>query len=59
MPGYQTRKFHLPIGTRQWKIRSLSDKQQYADPHGEALHAGICSAMTFSMSPIAPKCWRR
>lgn len=44
MPGYTTQKHHVRIGSRQWKIRSLSDTQQYADPNGEAKRAGICSA---------------
>ena len=44
MPGYATRKLDIFIGSRQWKIRSLSDLQQYADPDGQAKRAGICSA---------------
>lgn len=44
MPGYATRKLDVRVGARQWKIRALSDKQQYADPEGEAARAGICSA---------------
>lgn len=44
MPGYETRKLNVRIGSRDWKIRALSDKQQYFDPNGEAKRAGICSA---------------
>jgi Predicted methyltransferase len=44
MPGYSTRKLDVRIGSRYWKIRSLHDRQQYADPNGEAKRAGICSA---------------
>lgn len=44
MPGYATRKLNVRIGSRQWKIRSLHDKQQYADPDGEAQRVGISSA---------------
>lgn len=44
MPGYETKKVHVTIGSREWKIRSLKDKQQYADPNGEAKRVGICSA---------------
>lgn len=44
MPGYATRELDVRIGSRQWKIRSLSDNQQYADPSGDAERAGICSA---------------
>lgn len=44
MSGYATRKLNVRIGSRKWKIRALSDTQQYADPYGEAKRAGICSA---------------
>lgn len=44
MPGYETRKLNVSIGSRKWKIRALSNTQQYADPDGEAKLAGICSA---------------
>lgn len=44
MSGYETRKIHLRVGSREWKIRSLKDTQQYYDPQGEAKRAGICSA---------------
>ena len=44
MPGYATRELDVRVGSRQWKIRSLSDNQQYADPRGDAKRAGICSA---------------
>lgn len=44
MPGYATRKLSVDIGSRQWKIRALSDTRQYADPNGEAEQVGICSA---------------
>src|SRR5690625_5520486 len=44
MSGYATRKLNVRIGSREWKIRALSDTQQYADPYGEAKRAGICSA---------------
>lgn len=44
MPGYATRKLKVRVGPRQWKIRALSDTQQYADPGGQARRAGICSA---------------
>lgn len=44
MPGYDTRMLDVPVGAKRLKIRALSDKQQYADPQGEAERAGICSA---------------
>lgn len=44
MPGYETRKLSVCIGTDNYIIRALSDKQQYADPDGAAERAGISSA---------------
>ena len=44
MPGYQVKfETHL-LGTSHFEIRSLLDRQQYADPEGAALAAGISSA---------------
>lgn len=44
-PGYQTRQDHVAIrGADSLLIRSLLDRQQYADPHGEAAAIGIHSA---------------
>lgn len=44
MPGYQVKlETHL-LGSSHFEIRSLLDRQQYADPHGAALAAGISSA---------------
>ena len=44
MPGYQVKfETHL-LGTSHFKIRSLLDRQQYADPDGAAQAAGISSA---------------
>ncbi len=46
MPGYQTKQECVPIpGTRDLHIQSLLDRQQYADPFGEAEALGISSAM--------------
>lgn len=45
MPGYQTKQEHVPIpGTLDLIIQSLLDRQQYADPLGEAEALGISSA---------------
>lgn len=44
MPGYETRKLDVRIGSLQWKIRALSNHLQYADPDEQAKRAGICSA---------------
>lgn len=45
MPGYQTKQERIAIqGAHSLVIRSLLDKQQYADPLGEAEAMGISSA---------------
>lgn len=44
MPGYQVKlETHL-LGSSHFEIRSLLDRQQYADPDGAAQAAGISSA---------------
>lgn len=45
MPGYQTRQEWVDIvGVAPLQIRSLLDRQQFADPHGHAAAVGISSA---------------
>ncbi|WP_341888494.1 methyltransferase domain-containing protein [Variovorax sp. YR752] len=45
MPGYQTREERVDIvGADSLLIRSLLDRQQFADPHGHAADVGISSA---------------
>ncbi|MCX7033137.1 MAG: methyltransferase [Arenimonas sp.] len=44
MPGYSTRLLTLRFGGSDYRIRALSDRQQFADPHGAAERAGISSA---------------
>ena len=45
MPGYDLKQESISIvGTADLIIRSLLDKQQFADPHGEADRMGISSA---------------
>ena len=45
MPGYQTKQEHIAIaGADDLVIRSLLDRQQFADPSGEAADLGISSA---------------
>jgi len=41
MPDYQTRIQTLTFGGMDFRIRSLLDRQQYADPDGHAERAGI------------------
>lgn len=44
MPGYSVDTSTIQIGKVDYRIRALSDKQQFADPDGEAERAGISSA---------------
>ena len=44
MPGYSVKTTTVKVGDHNYQIRSLSDKQQYADPQGLAELAGISSA---------------
>ncbi|MBL0041943.1 MAG: methyltransferase domain-containing protein [Xanthomonadales bacterium] len=44
MSGYSTRVTTVPVGGHDYRIRSLSDRQQFADPFGRAAKAGISSA---------------
>ena len=41
MPGYQVKHQTVTIGGLDYAIRSLLDNQQYADPQGTALDAGM------------------
>ncbi|GAB2501407.1 class I SAM-dependent methyltransferase [Arenimonas alkanexedens] len=44
MSGYSTRLLTLRIGGHDYRIRALSDLQQFSDPQGLAERAGISSA---------------
>ena len=44
MPGYQTRNLLLEVGGQAYRLRVLSDRQQFADPDGHAARMGISSA---------------
>jgi 2-polyprenyl-3-methyl-5-hydroxy-6-metoxy-1,4-benzoquinol methylase len=43
MPGYQVKIETLSVGGVDLQIRSLLDRQQFSDPHGDAERAGISS----------------
>lgn len=46
MPGYLVKhEFITVTGVADFQIRSLLDRQQYADPHGEAEALGVSSAV--------------
>jgi predicted nicotinamide N-methyase len=44
MPGYQVREIHQSIGGLSYRLRLLSDTQQFADPDGHGERAGISPA---------------
>jgi len=44
VPGYEVKFETLRLGGLDFRIRSLLDRQQYADPDGAAERAGISSA---------------
>ena len=44
MSGYATRNVTLSIGGHDYQVRALGDRQQFADPNGDAARAGIFSA---------------
>lgn len=44
MPGYRVREIEQPIGGHRYRLRLLSDTQQFADPDGLGERAGISPA---------------
>ncbi len=66
MPGYNVKHETLVLGTSDFMIRSLLDRQQFADPEGLAEALGISSAswplfcllwaITFSPGKPGAKC---
>lgn len=44
MPGYETVLLNVAVGEHEFRLKSLRDRQQYADPDGRAKRVGICSA---------------
>lgn len=44
MTGYQVRETHHAVGGHVYRLRVLSDKQQFADPDGHGARIGISSA---------------
>jgi 2-polyprenyl-3-methyl-5-hydroxy-6-metoxy-1,4-benzoquinol methylase len=44
MLGYEVKFETVTVGTSQYTIRSLLDRMQYWDPHGDAERAGVSSA---------------
>ena len=54
MPGYTTRELTIRLGGRDYRIRALSDKQQFADPDGMAERAGISSSLWSLFGQVWP-----
>ena len=54
MPGYSTRILTIPVGGYDYRIRALSDLQQFADPTGRARRAGIHSSLWSLFGQIWP-----
>ncbi len=44
MPGYTTRNLTVQVGGHPYRLRVLSDRQQFADPDGHGVRMGISSA---------------
>jgi len=54
MSGYATRELHLRFGGEPYRVRALSDRQQYADPHRLAERAGISSSQWSLFGQVWP-----
>ncbi len=54
MPGYATRLHTVRLGGHDFRIRALSDLQQFADPTGRASRAGISSSLWSLFGQIWP-----
>src|SRR5690606_2675507 len=54
MPGYTTRQQRVRLGGPDYRIRSLSDHQQFFDPDGRAERLGISSAQWCLFGQIWP-----
>lgn len=54
MPGYTTRLLNVCLGGRDYRVRALSDLQQFADRDGAAARAGISSALWSLFGQVWP-----
>lgn len=54
MPGYTTRQLTVLLGGHDYRIRALSDRQQFADPDGSAERAGIAPALWALFGQVWP-----
>lgn len=54
MPGYSTRTEKVYVGGLAYRLRVLSDKQQFSDPDGHAQRLGISSAQWSLFGQVWP-----
>lgn len=54
MPGYATRNISLRVGDHAYRLRVLSDRQQFADPDGHAERLGISCAQWSLFGQVWP-----
>lgn len=54
MPGYATRHERVPVGGHVYRLRVLSDKQQFSDHDGHSSRLGISSAQWSLFGQIWP-----
>lgn len=54
MPGYITRQVSVLLGGQAYRIRALSDRQQLADPNGDAERIGISPALWSLFGQVWP-----
>lgn len=54
MPGYSTRTLSLTVGDDLWRLRVLSDLQQFADPDGHGERLGISPAQWSLFGQVWP-----
>jgi len=54
LPGYTTRKLSLTVGGEPWRLRVLSDLQQFGDPDGHGERLGISSAQWSLFGQVWP-----
>jgi predicted nicotinamide N-methyase len=54
MTGYTTRMVTVRLGGRDYRIRALSDRQQFADRDGAAERAGISSSLWSLFGQVWP-----
>ncbi|GFZ97391.1 class I SAM-dependent methyltransferase [Dyella caseinilytica] len=54
MPGYSTRNERVSIGGHIYRLRVLTDKQQFSDPDGHADRLGISSAQWSLFGQVWP-----